>query len=101
MAASAAKIKTPDVHYIPYALLHSSPIIFYFGKVPVTLRLSDPQTSTISVPPSFRLFDQSDQAHPHSIRVGTSFVLEYKGMECEVRLGRRIVAVEGDSHILL
>ena len=91
--------------YVPYAMLHKSPVTFYIGKVPVTLSLSDPQTSLLSIPQSFFMVEALlEGQHPSNsshVKVGTSFILEYQGLECEVRLGRRIKAVDGDGYILL
>lgn len=97
---------TDSALYIPYAMMSASPITFYFGHIPITIRLCDQNTSLISVTPDFKIMDplcqQSNMIHDsHKIRVGTSFILEYKGTECEVRIGRRIVEVAGDTHILL
>ena len=87
----------PDV-YIPYAMLHASPITFLFCSIPVTLHLHDEQTSVVSVSAGYKL---SEACLSHHVRVGTCFTLEYKGAECDVRIGRRIMALEGDSHTLL
>jgi hypothetical protein len=90
--------------YIPYVMLHKSPITFNVGKVPVTLSLlCDAQTCLLTLPLSFKMVESSQSSCTNSshVRIGSSFTLEYKGLECEVRLGRRIISVEGDEHILL
>ena len=50
----------------------------------MTFSLSDEHTCRLSVPCSYALPVDS------SVRVGTALVLEYRGVECEVRLGRKI-----------
>jgi hypothetical protein len=87
----------PDV-YIPYAMLHASPITFHFADIPVTIKLCDAETSILSVDGAFKLTDASNCiANPvHLVKAGSAFVLEYKGLECEVRLGRRITVLERD-----
>ena len=92
-----------DVRYIPYAMLHASPITFHFANIPVTLTLCDTETSLLSVAGRFKLTDSCNRIpNPtHLVKMGTSFVLEYRGLECEVRLGRRITVLDGDHHILL
>ena len=93
----------PDV-YIPYAMLHASPITFVFAGIPVTLQLHDEQTSVVSVSAAYKLLDPRvcfDACSCHRVRVGTCFTLEYKGVECDVRIGRRIIALEGGGHTLL
>ena len=91
--------------YIPYVTLHKSPITFYIGKVPVTLSLlCDAQTCLLTIPLSYKMQETSQKqpcTNSSHVMVGSSFFLEYKGLECEVRLGRRIISVEGDEHILL
>ena len=95
--------RMPDCRYIPYVLLFSSPITLYFNGIPVTLCLHGPSSTSVSVPNRFKLtetalcFNQT----AHTVPVGTSFVLEYKGSECEVHIGKRIVSVEGGRRILL
>jgi hypothetical protein len=74
---------------IPYAKLCASPVTIHFGQIPVTLSLCDPVTCHLSVPSTHLLPEAA------YVRVGTSFVLEYKGLECEVRLGRRIMVTDG------
>ena len=88
----------PDV-YIPYAMLHASPITFHFADIPVTIKLCDAETSILSVDGAFKLTDASNCiANPvHLVKAGSAFVLEYKGLECEVRLGRRITVLERAS----
>jgi hypothetical protein len=88
----------PDV-YIPYAMLHASPITFLFSGIPVTLHLHDEQTSVVSVSAGYKLSE--DACFSRHVRVGTCFTLEYKGAECDVRIGRRIMALDGDRHTLL
>ena len=90
-------VKMPEI-YIPYATLHASPITFYFFSIPVTLRLCDADTSLLSVANEFKLLDACNcLPNPmHLVKVGTAFVLEYKGHECEVRLGRRITVLDAD-----
>ena len=96
------KINNNNSMYIPYAALHKSPITFYIGKVPVTLSLCDQQTSLVSIPRSFEMEEANQQiSNVKHVKMGSSFVLEYKGIECEVRLGRRIVLMEGGGYILL
>ena len=73
-----------EVHFIPYSMLRASAVTLQFGQVPVTFSLSDEHTCRLSVPPSYALPVDS------SVRVGTALVLEYRGVECEVRLGRKI-----------
>ena len=92
-----------DVRYIPYAMLHASPITFHFAGIPVTLRLCDAETSLLSVAGRFKLMDACNciPNPTHLVKTGTAFILEYRGRECEVRLGRRITVLEGDQHISL
>jgi hypothetical protein len=91
--------------YIPYAMLYTSPVIIHFCQIPITLSLTEQHTATVSVSAGYRLLQTDSEVgqhtQAHNVRVGTCFTLEYRGMECEVRVGRRIVAVEGDDHILL
>jgi hypothetical protein len=77
-----------EVHFIPYSTLLASAVTVHFGQVPVTFSLSDPRTCALSVPPLYKLPEDC------TARVGTSVVLEYRGFECEVRLGRRITVTE-------
>ncbi len=101
-------IKTmTDLRYVPYAMLHTSPVIIYFCQIPITLRLTGQHTATVSVPAAFRLLQADSEefkfqhTQTQTVSAGTCFTLEYKGEECEVRVGRRIMAVDGDEHILL
>ena len=77
-----------EMHFIPYSTLQASAVTVHFRQVPVTFSLSDPHTCAVSVPPLYML------AGDCTARVGTSVVLEYRGRECEVRLGRRITITE-------
>ena len=96
-----------DLHYVPYAMLHTSPVIIFFCQIPITISLVEQETAVVYVPAAFRLLQadcvESERQHTQTqtVRAGTCFTLEYKGEECEVRVGRRIVAVDGDDHILL
>jgi hypothetical protein len=86
--------------YVPYSKLESSPMTLYFGKVPIHLVLASPSTCLVSVPSQFRISD-SDMPGAHMTviaNLGTSFIVSYKGDECEVRLGRRITILNTDTY---
>lgn len=87
--------------YVPYAVLEKSPITLGFGKVPVHFVMTSPTTCLVSVPALFHIKD-SDVPGKHmsvTANLGTSFLLSYKGVECEVRLGRRITILDTDTYI--
>ncbi len=77
-----------EMHFIPYSTLQASAVTVHFGQVPVTFSLSDPHTCAVSVPSLYTLPEDC------MARVGTSIILEYRGVEWEVRLGRRITVTE-------
>ena len=85
--------------YVPYSMLQRSPVVLKLGSIPLYITLSSLNSCLISVPAAYRIRDsdsisehQSD-AHVVSAQVGlgTSFLVTYRGEECEVRLGRRIM----------
>ena len=86
--------------YVPYAALEKSPITLEFGKVPVHLVLTSLSTCLVTVPTLFRITG-SDFPGNHmsaTANMGTSFLISYKGVECEVRLGRRITILDTYIH---
>jgi hypothetical protein len=93
MKGQTAERETNKEVCIPYSMLCVSPVTLLFGQVPVTLSLCDPYTCQLSVPSTHQLPEAA------YARVGTAFVLEYKGLECEVRLGRRITVTDGSAPI--
>ncbi len=100
--------ESDDCAYVPYALLHASPVTLRLSdNVPVTLTLCDLETALVSVSADFLMIEEtpkrreSKKNNAHSVRVGTSFILEYRGKDYHIRLGRRIVMTDGLSHTLL
>ena len=70
-----------------------------FDKINLTLTLcrDDPtHFCVLSLPPNFTFSPPCRHAR---VPLGSSFVLEYKGEECEVRVGRRILIVDQDTYI--
>ena len=86
--------------YVPYDTLESSPVTLLLSEVPITLTMTHPHTCLVSVPPRF-VFTDSEAPGRHvssPARLGTSFLVAYKGSECEVRLGRRITVLDSDTN---
>ena len=86
--------------YVPYTTLAKSPVTLMFSKVPITLIMTHPHACLVSVPPRF-VFTDSDAPGRHisaPASLGTSFLVSYKGSECEVRLGRRITVLDSDTN---
>jgi hypothetical protein len=79
--------------YVPYTMLQRGPVILQLGRITITLTLSSANCCLVSVPPSF-YFTDSESPNTSMIsthvNLGTSFLVSYRGEECEVRLGRRI-----------
>ncbi len=85
--------------FVPLAVLERSPVTLQFGSVPITLVLATPHACLVSVPSQF-IFTDSDSPGKHIstlVSLGTSFIVAYKGLECEVRLGRRITILDSDT----
>lgn len=63
-----------------------------FGKIPLTVDLTEEGHCSLTLAPAFLVRDQDTLQTGTSLvaRPGTSFVLQYSGRECEVRVGRRI-----------
>jgi hypothetical protein len=79
--------------YVPYTMLERAPVMLQFGRVPLTLTLSSLHACLVSVSPSYRIMDSDSPDEPcisSLVALGTSFVVAYRGEECEVRLGRKI-----------
>ena len=78
--------------FIPYsALLHATaPLTFTLCGASVSLRLAerDRERCFLSLPVDF-LFGGVVPCRCVSVPVGTSFEVEYRGVVCEVRIGRR------------
>ena len=91
----------PVLYYVPYSKLEQSPVTLHFGKLPIHMILASPSTCMVSVSSLFRITDTDSPGSHMSVVVclGTSFQISYKGMECEVRLGRRIVIQDSDTYI--
>jgi hypothetical protein len=92
--------------YIAYADLAASPVTFHFNCVPVTFTLTSQRSCTVSIPPAFKMKDSESLADMHDeymisaqVNLGTSFILTYRGSECEVRLGRRITISDSGTYI--
>jgi hypothetical protein len=87
--------------YVPYAVLEKSPITLRFGKVPIHLVQNSPSTCLISVSVLFLISDSDFPGKRMSVtaNLGTSFLLSYMGVECEVRLGRRITILDTNTYI--
>jgi hypothetical protein len=85
--------------FLPLSTLEKSPVTLQFGAVPITVVLANHHACLISVPSHF-IFTDSDAPGRHistQVGLGTSFVVSYKGQECEVRLGRRITVLDPDT----
>ena len=81
------------MHHIPYDKLTGNFGCLLFGAVPYTVHLcpSDPERHCVlTLPEKFRVVD-SPLKSALRVPLGGSFVLEYRGQECEVRVGRRIL----------
>ncbi len=79
--------------YVPYTMLERTSVVLQFGKVPLTLTLSTLSACMVSVSNMHRIKDSDSPTElgiSALVDVGTSFLLSYRGMECEVRLGRKI-----------
>ena len=75
---------------IPYTWLSESPKrLFFFGNIPVYFRLSERngRECLLTLSDSHRFHD----TRAISVPVGASFEMEYKGIVCEIQLGRRFV----------
>jgi hypothetical protein len=78
--------------YVPLSELEKGPVTLHFRKVPISLVMTSLNTCLVSVPPMYRIED-SDAPAPcisATVNLGTSFLIWYEGVECEVRIGRRI-----------
>ncbi len=70
--------------------------IHLFGSVPLTARACEADPGNfcwISVSDNFTIQDplpRGDVFHACRVPVGASFWVQYRGSECEVRVGRRI-----------
>ncbi len=94
----------PRPYFVPYLRLALSPITLHLGKVPIHLVLTSPTTCLVSVPPRFSITDSacangSGKLISVTTNIGTSFLVTYNGLECEVRLGRRITVLDADTYI--
>lgn len=76
---------------IPYSALDKSCTLLLFGRVPFTARLcrQDPRFCVVSVSGAFTMQDTQAPCLGR-VAVGSSFVVEYQGRECSVRVGRPI-----------
>ena len=82
--------------FIPYQSLPSS--LSCFDKISLCLTLCpiDPDHyCIISLPMNFTF----SPCQSIRVPVGSSFTLEYNGLECDVRVGRRILIVDCDTYI--
>ena len=81
--------------YVPYSMLQRSPVVLKLGSIPLYITLSSLNSCLISVPAAYRIRDSEHQSDAHvvsaQVGLGTSFLVTYRGEECEVRLGRRIM----------
>jgi len=66
-----------------------------FGVIPVVARIcpTNRQYCTLSLPVSYVVKDQDTGSVGRAVRakLGSPFILEYAGRECELRVGRRIL----------
>jgi hypothetical protein len=79
--------------FVPYTLLSQGPVdVLVCGGVPVSLRLSrqDSRVCLISLSSAHR-FQWGPTA---SVSIGTAFELEYNGVVCEIRLGRKFIVLD-------
>lgn len=90
-----------ECRFVPFSELAHGYTVRLFGKVPLTARAceTDPEHYCwVSVPGDFMM---SDSVHPDPlpreaycqsfrVPVGSSFWVQYREDECEVRVGRRI-----------
>ena len=83
--------------YVSYASLMKSPVeIVCFGKIHLTLRLCQKShLCVLSLPVDYSFHSKSEERIP----LGSSFILEYNSMECEVVVGRQIRIVDDDTYI--
>ena len=69
-------------------------LLVLFG-IPVTVHRcpKDPSHCTLTLPPAFLVkdTDSGDTRRSLRARLGTPFLLEYAGRECEVRVERRFI----------
>ena len=85
--------------FVSYESFQNVQCVTIFRKITLTLTLcqDDPTHFCIlSLPPNFTF---SLSCQHVKVPLGSSFVLEYKGQECEVRVGRRILITDLDTYI--
>jgi hypothetical protein len=75
------------VEIIPFSALPAA--VLLFRKVPLSVRLCEDGLCEIAVGRSYCIAPTC-----RKISVGTSFVVQYQGRECEVRVGRRITVLD-------
>ncbi len=95
----AASKPSVNYTYISYKELAAGPVNLRVGRVPVTVILTSSSVCTISIPPKFIMTDTdapSERVISAHANLGTSFVLAYNGVECEVRIGRKITVTDRD-----
>ena len=96
MASEVTASEVTASEVIPYSALHKSCTLLLFGRVPFTARLcrADPRFCVVSVPGEFTMQDTHSPC-PGRVAVGSSFVVEYEGRQCSVRVGRPITVRDG------
>lgn len=85
-----------ECRFIPFSGLQEGFTIRLFGAVPLTARACEMDPCNfcwISVSDGFTIQDplpRGDLSHACRVPVGSSFWVQYRDSECEVRIGRRI-----------